>query len=367
MLRHMLRWVSLEGWKSFGGGEDNIVGFGAVTFLVGPNASGKSNVLDALRVFQGLAQHVPIDGVFRPFFRAGHEVWPGIRGGAEGAAHGNEPRFQLILCVASGEGEGIIHDIVVNVEDAPTLERSEFAQLAEEEHATITVPRLELKRRRAIPAEEPRLDVYRDMLSERVVFSEVLTSLARGNAAAELARRVGEELDDRAREELSLWASELCAPAIDRIEPQLLKPGAYEIVAIERSGRAIAQESLSDGTLRFIDVVARLLGAKAGGVLVIEEPDIGLHPSRAHLLAGLFEQLCEQRKVQVIATTHSPALLAQLSDKALDDVVAFRRDAHGHASIARRVGNFPPSYRELLQKRDARERLISSGWLERAV
>jgi predicted ATPase len=76
---------------------------------------------------------------------------------------------------------------------------------------------------------------------------------------------------------------------------------------------------------------------------VLEEPDVGLHPSRIRLLAELLETITDQRGTQVIATTHSPTLLAHLSRKALGHTIAFGRDAEPGDTICSRLQDLDTS------------------------
>ncbi len=76
--------------------------------------------------------------------------------------------------------------------------------------------------------------------------------------------------------------------------------------AVERSGRRVSARSMSDGTLRFLGLLVALLTCPEGALVVLEEPDVGLHPSRIRLLAELFDDIATRRGVQIVATTHSP-------------------------------------------------------------
>ncbi len=80
-------------------------------------------------------------------------------------------------------------------------------------------------------------------------------------------------------------------------------------------------------------------------------------------MAELLETRTSQ--VQVIATTHSPALLARLSAGALGDVVAFGRDADTGVSRVSRLRDLA-HFETLASSRDVAH-LFSTGWVERAL
>ena len=80
-------------------------------------------------------------------------------------------------------------------------------------------------------------------------------------------------------------------------------------------------ELLSDGTLRVLAIAAALLSAPNGSTVVIEEVDNGVHPSRAKQLLTTMREQAEKRGVRLLLSTHNPALMDALPDSALADVV----------------------------------------------
>jgi predicted ATPase len=96
---------------------------------------------------------------------------------------------------------------------------------------------------------------------------------------------------------------------------------------------------LSDGTLRVLAIAAAMLSATEGSLVVIEEIDNGVHPSRAkHLLANI-RDIAEKRKLRVLLSTHNPALMDALPDEALGDVVFCYRDPEQGDSRLVRLGD----------------------------
>lgn len=86
-------------------------------------------------------------------------------------------------------------------------------------------------------------------------------------------------------------------------------------------------ELLSDGTLRVLAIVAALLSAPNGSTVVIEEVDNGIHPSRVKQLLTTMREQAEKRGVRLLLSTHNPALMDALPDSALADVVFCYRDS----------------------------------------
>jgi hypothetical protein len=106
--------IQLDNWKSFGSASiRNVINLAPLTILVGPNASGKSNALDALRFLQGAAFGHPLGDVLRGRSEGGREVWPGIRGGVVEASRSGQHDFALWTCwegvLASGSSARVTH------------------------------------------------------------------------------------------------------------------------------------------------------------------------------------------------------------------------------------------------------------------
>lgn len=122
---------------------------------------------------------------------------------------------------------------------------------------------------------------------------------------------------------------------------------------------------LSDGTLRVLSVAAAMLAAPEGSLVVIEEIDNGVHPSRARHLLTNIRDIAERRGLRVLLSTHNPAMLDALPDSALPDVLFCYRDPQQGASRVVRLQDVP-EYPELIAQ-DSLGGLVTSGALERFV
>ena len=89
---------------------------------------------------------------------------------------------------------------------------------------------------------------------------------------------------------------------------------------------------LSDGTLRVLAITAAVLSAPSGSLVVIEEVDNGIHPSRARRLLDHLLHVAHQRNLRVLLSSHNPALLDALPDAAVPHVVFCYRHAKDGAS-----------------------------------
>ncbi len=88
--------------------------------------------------------------------------------------------------------------------------------------------------------------------------------------------------------------------------------GAIQL-AVNESGMSssIPATRLSDGTLRFIALLTVLCHPQPPELVCIEEPELALHPNAMPLLADLLRGASE--RTQVIVTTHSPDLVDQFT------------------------------------------------------
>lgn len=86
----------------------------------------------------------------------------------------------------------------------------------------------------------------------------------------------------------------------------------------------------SDGTIRFICLATALLQPEPPSTIIIDEPELGLHPAAINILAELIEGA--SRRTQVIVATQSPLLLDHFSPE--DVIVVSRKNG---ASVFERL------------------------------
>ncbi len=82
---------------------------------------------------------------------------------------------------------------------------------------------------------------------------------------------------------------------------------------------------LSDGTLRYLCLLAILCHPSPGPLVCIEEPELGLHPDVLPTLAELLKEA--SARTQLVVTTHSDVLVDALTDRPEAVLVASRDEA----------------------------------------
>jgi len=92
----------------------------------------------------------------------------------------------------------------------------------------------------------------------------------------------------------------------------MVKEGAV-VVRLKEEGIGITPASrLSDGTLRFLCLMTALFHPNPPPLICIEEPEVGLHPDALQLVAEALQEASQ--RTQLIVTTHSEALVDALTD-----------------------------------------------------
>ena len=126
------------------------------------------------------------------------------------------------------------------------------------------------------------------------------------------------------------------APYFDGFVQREDEPEFIELEWLQRGkpDTPLKANMLSDGTLRFICLATLLLqpAALLPETILIDEPELGLHPYAISVLADIFKQVSEER--QLIVSTQSVELVNELTP---EDVIVV--DQEDEASTFRRYTN----------------------------
>jgi predicted ATPase len=88
--------------------------------------------------------------------------------------------------------------------------------------------------------------------------------------------------------------------------------GTVQLFVEEKNNELVPATRLSDGTLRYLSLLAILCHPAPPPIICIEEPELGLHPDILPTIAELLKEASQ--RTQLIVTTHSDALVSALSD-----------------------------------------------------
>ena len=115
------------------------------------------------------------------------------------------------------------------------------------------------------------------------------------------------------------------------LAPDELDKNKISLVWKEReSDHYFDAHSLSDGTLRFICLTVLLLQPNPAPIIIIDEPELGLHPFAIAKLAGMIMNASQHS--QIILSTQSVTLLNHFSP---EDVIVVERE--NKQSVFRRL------------------------------
>ncbi|RCJ39039.1 ATPase [Nostoc punctiforme NIES-2108] len=376
----MLKQLILENWKSFRYAE---LPLDPLTVLIGTNSSGKSNVVEALEFLQRIARGENIEAAL-----AGDKTLPSIRGGLEWAALKPETNFTLKALVQGEDDKGdylyVIQTQIVN--EVKVIEEYIERQNLNKDHTInyvekFTVKKIDLNTITGMKEPVTPFD-FQDLVSSHtylsiaedgsIVFEKelqeryfslkiqaincVVSTLKEILILNPIPSKMREysRLSDTLESDASNIAGVLAALSEEHkneVESTLssyikdFPEGDIQKLWAEKVGRfgtdamlycqeewkpghitEIDSRTMSDGTLRFLAILTALLTRPQGSQLVIEEIDNGLHPSRAELLVRILRDIGSKRKIDILLTTHNPALLDALGPEIVPFVVVAHRD-----------------------------------------
>jgi len=113
-------------------------------------------------------------------------------------------------------------------------------------------------------------------------------------------------------------------PSVRRVERRVVTGGLAELDVYEQGSDVPARvDELSQGTRQMLLLAALYVDPDPPTILLLEEPDAGLHPAVLQPLVDLLREM--SRRSSILATTHSPYLVAMLDRER--EVVALQRHA----------------------------------------
>lgn len=308
--------ISIKGFKSIASVEN--LPLSAINVVIGPNGSGKSNFIGVFSFLHAV--------------REGHlQDYVVIAGGAEKVLHfGSKvtPKLSLRIVFRYEENQ---YELELKPTDAdeliPTLERVYFWNKQWTKPTYDSLVRIgkeagiSEQTKKTIAAHVRRhLDSWRLYHFHDTSSSSPMKKTADVNDNSYL-RPDGSNLAaflyylrEKHPDSYSLIRRtvQMVAPFFDDflLEPQKLNPEKIRLEWRHRNSEAYFDaSSLSDGSLRFIALATLFLQpvAHRPSVILVDEPELGLHPYAITMLASLVKQASV--KTQVILSTQSPLLL----------------------------------------------------------
>jgi predicted ATPase len=306
--------LRLENWRNF---RTVDLRLGPRLFLLGPNAAGKSNLLDALLFLRDIAAGSLQAAVSAPR-RGGmaglrclfHPAPAPVTVEIETTGVDGRWRYRLTLAGRADDRPAVTRETVWRLggaHPAPLLDRPGPAEAADAEALLQT--HLEQS-----SANRPFRALAEGLRSLRALPPATTPGdLTAAIGAAPPAIRAGRLTQMQAVLRLALPQLEALAVEDERGVPHLKSRAAgWPPDCWQR------EDQLSEGTLRLMALVWALL--TPGGPLLVEEPERALHPAIAAQLAPMIWRATRRSGRQCLIATHSEAVLSD-EGIGLDEVV----------------------------------------------
>jgi predicted ATPase len=371
-----LQSLRLDGFLSFGPGS-LAIDLRPLNVLIGPNGSGKSNLIEAIELLK--AAPSGFGGVLRLGGGADQWIWKG--GGVQSATidvtlsrdHPQQTlRYELGFS-ASGANASIEREVFEALPDDQGSRPFSFLRFMG--------PRVEIA---AKSSGDPK-DSYKAQTFERHYLNGVDPVIAQRKDPLifpDLAWLAGQlagmrtfrdwsfgrfakvrqpEQASQPADDLSPDASNLALliqeidhrgglpklegylkrflPRFERLSVRVAGGGVALYLHEEGVASPVPASRISDGTLRFIALLAVLLSPTRAPLVCIEEPELGLHPDAIALTAELLK--ATSAETQIIVTTQSETLVSHFDETPEDIVVVEHRGDRTHCERLTRSRSRP--------------------------
>lgn len=343
--RSYLRKVRIEGYKSFGIGECSAeVELKDVNILIGANGSGKSNFISFFTMLSnmmtgGLQNFVAINGTSEELLHFGTRVTPLIDAVLEFRNNSNTDIYsfglarsvQDTLIIASEEIEWNNRKIPLSSGRKESFFSS--GELTEDYEKVIrhilrscqayqfhdTSPRSNIRN-------SPRVDNNRILYSDAGNLAAYLYML---KSKSENTKKYYDRIVGRIRDMIPEFDDFL-------LKPQELNANYIKLNWVQKNNRnyVFGPEQISDGSLRFMALATLFLQPPdmLPNVIIIDEPELGLHPQAVDALAMMIKVASEN--CQVIVATQSARLLDSFTP---EDIIVVDWDKGKRSSRLRRL------------------------------
>lgn len=328
--RHRVERLRVAGWKSIA---DLTLELRALNVLVGANGAGKSNLLSLFRLLNAvtdgdMSTYVAKAGGASSLLHDGRKRTAAIDLQLDFASDAARNVYRIALIPVAGDALAFAEESVgyrkppAEAGDVPLhsigrghRESQLTARMASGDKTAQTIKyNLDRFRHYHFHDTSPSAPVKQtgDVRHNRFLFSDA------GNLAAYL-RTIRDAHPARYAEIRA--TIRLALPQFDDfvLEPDPVSPTRIRLEWRQRGSRqSLFADSLSDGTLRFMALTTLLLQPpeperdNVPRLIVIDEPELGLHPYALLLIAEMLESAA--RWTQLVIATQSVTLLDNLSD-----------------------------------------------------
>ena len=342
----MITELRLRNWKSF---FDATLFIDPITVIIGTNASGKSNIFDALKLLSALAS--PIDMM---------DIAKNVRGGAEGIIRRGEQMCNLTITMEGDKSsEQLIYEVALAFDGQRNIYiKDESLILATTKKNLVMFERKELDEMNkslvsvALYTEGEYVNCVRRIKDSTLTVVNNLRKIRLSNPIPErmrdfapLSKTIAEDASDLAGylanldEELKSGTYEAILKYLKPLPDRDIKSIRADKIPMTDKAMLFCTEEwtaghtqeqsalgMSDGTLRFAGIIAMLITAEDKALILLEELDKGVHPSRAKDLVKMLKEIGKQKKLDIICTTHNATFVDELGPQMIPFISYIKRN-----------------------------------------
>ncbi len=357
----LIRHLKVSGLLSFGP-EGIDLPLQPLNVLIGPNGSGKSNLLEVLSLLRASPTKLPepvkeMGGVREWLWKGPQSARVATIDAVVDYPQGKMPVRHVLEITEHGERFEVADERIENERRYEGKEDSYFYYRFRRGHPLLNEQTEDYRglRRESVKPEESILSQVRDperypvlyWLQEQYERIRLYRSWTFGPTASvrqeQSAQGRSDYLSDGG-ENLALVLNKIRSRVKNALVESLRKlfegiedihvdiDGGNVLLFLEETGgRDIPVTRLSDGTLRYLSLLAILLHPDPPPLVAIEEPELGLHPDVLPHVADLLVSASE--RMQLVVTTHSRMLVDALTDRPESVIVCSR--AGGESNLER--------------------------------
>ncbi len=367
------------------------------TLLIGPNGSGKTNVIEAIELLSFIARGRPLYEIADVGYA---EIGLHIRGGLQACGRMDRNTFLLGFSARTrfdGEIKPVTYRIHIRTKPHPQIQEEElkvgnrviYKTLAKNPWSEDLIviydnfarggrkPQVAASSDRSVLSQYPEIAQKNLKLKQCVrlvqkimyhlqasyvfdpnpklmhgyerIGNNILSKDGANLSAVLYALYAGDETQKASLDRLLSQISQLPDDPYEAFDFTTTDLGDVIFGLREKTGYQVDARSLSDGTLRTLAILTALETVQEGSHIILENFDNGLHPGRAGVLTSAIAEAIERRDLRVLVTTHNPATMNNLTPEQMKGVVLCTSSAEKQTADLVDLDSLPRSD-ELLER-----------------
>jgi predicted ATPase len=279
--------LEIKNYKSIG--DISIVNPSPFSVFVGANASGKSNIFEAIEYLNYTLKYETHSEVFR-LFGNGKAI---VNRLSEQYPYGN----MRIRCTYNERESAFIEASITQNEFEPT-----------------STPDLSIENRFINQFMLGHSRIFINDTNEKIPYKDNLRLSTSCRNLEKVLKRI---LSDKNKQDEIIEWLQILIPGFDRIEisSDTISDSDNLLIYENQHTQPFTRKLISDGTLNIIALLTAVYQSDEPQFLCIEEPENGLNPKVVKKLVSFFRQQCEEKGHYIWLNTHSQTLVRELTNQ----------------------------------------------------